>query len=162
MNTPLDQDLQTMAVVSQPRRWMGVGMMALLGALLIYLGFVKPPASVGWQVFLIVLGGVAIAISVKMYSATRLQLFLTSEELRDSEGRVIARIEDITRVERGAFAIKPSNGFMIHLAQSQPRAWYPGIWWRLGHRVGIGGVIPGAQTRIMAETIQATIAQRKD
>ncbi|MDX1780596.1 MAG: hypothetical protein R3256_04670 [Thalassovita sp.] len=160
MNTPLDQDIQAMAVVSQPRRWMGVCMMALLGALLIYLGFAKPPASIGWQVFLIVLGGVAIAITVKMYAATKLQLFLTEEDLRDSEGHVIARIEDITGVERGAFAIKPSNGFMIRLSKSQPRAWHPGIWWRLGRRVGIGGVIPGSQTRIMAETIQALIAER--
>lgn len=160
MNGSDKQDILTTAQASAPRRWLGVGMTAVLGALLIYVGFVQPPASLGWQLFLIVLGAAAIALSVKMHAATALQLRLTVEALTDSEGRVIARIEDVVAVERGTFAFKPSNGFMIRLSAPQSRAWYPGIWWRLGRRVGIGGVMPGSQTKIMAELIQAQIAGR--
>ncbi len=160
MNGSSTQEILTTAQASAARRWLGVGMTALLGALLVYIGFLKPPASLGWQFFLVVLGGVAIALSVKMYAATRLQLRLTADALIDSEGRVIARIDDIVAVERGTFAFKPSNGFMIRTNAPQSRAWHPGIWWRLGRRVGIGGVMPGAQTKIMAEMIQGLIAER--
>jgi hypothetical protein len=63
-------------------------------------------------------------------------------------------------VERGAFALKPSNGFTLVMKHKSPRAWAPGIWWRTGYRVGVGGVTAAGQSRFMAEQIALMIARR--
>jgi hypothetical protein len=81
--------------------------------------------------------------------------------LTDSEGTVLARVEDIVAVNRGAFAIKPSNGFTLTLKNPAPRAWQPGLWWRLGRRVAVGGVTPGSQARPMADIIAVMVARRQ-
>ena len=95
-----------------------------------------------------------------MRRSTELTIELTRSELRDSSGTCIARIEDITAVERGLLAFKPSNGFMLKTRTPGPRVWRPGIWWRIGRRVGIGGVMPGHQTKAMAEILAALQAER--
>jgi hypothetical protein len=74
---------------------------------------------------------------------------------------VIARWDEIKRVERGALAFKPSNGFLLTLEQPQPRAWVPGLWWRVGRRVGIGGITPAGEGRYMADQIAFRLSQRE-
>lgn len=153
---------QVSAAASVPRRWMGVGMLAILGGLLVYVALSTPPQSAMWQVFLIVLGAAALFLADKMRRATELSIHLTKDALVDSAGDVIATLDNISKVERGTFAFKPSNGFTLRLKQGDSRRWNPGIWWRMGRRVGIGGVMPGAQTKIMAELLQAMIANRDE
>ena len=148
------------AAASVPRRWMGVGMLALLGGLLLYVALSTPPENVLWQVFLIVLGLASLGLAEKMRRATELSIYLTEAGLHDSAGEVIAPLDQIARIERGTFAFKPSHGFTVQLITPQPRRWKPGIWWRMGRRVGIGGVMPGGQTKFMAEMLQAMLAER--
>jgi hypothetical protein len=100
-------------------------------------------------------------VAYKLQLATTRKLFLTEEALTDSEGTMIARVEDIVAVNRGAFAMKPSNGFTLTLKNPAPRAWQPGLWWRLGRRVAVGGVTPGSQARPMADIIAIIIARRQ-
>ncbi|WP_299043568.1 hypothetical protein [uncultured Tateyamaria sp.] len=144
---------------SPGRRILGIGSLWILSLMVIYVGIVRPPA-VGWQVFLFVLGGGSIWIAEKMRRATALTLELTPEELRDSSGALVARTEDILSIDRGMFAFKPSNGFLLRLQASNGRAWRPGLWWRLGNRVGVGGMTPGHQAKFMAEILSAMIAER--
>ena len=54
---------------SQPRRWLGIGMLAFMGVLLIYVAMATPP-DLAWQVFLLVMGGLAIWVAEKMRRAT--------------------------------------------------------------------------------------------
>ncbi len=142
---------------SAPRRVIGVGMLWFLGGLLIYVALVTPP-SVGWRMLLVLLGACAIWLGYVMMRATTVTLQLTEHELRDTAGTLLARVEDIQRIDRGVFALKPSNGFTLILKQPQERCWRPGLWWRLGRRVAVGGVTPGSQTRPMADVIAAMIA----
>jgi len=144
---------------SAPRRWLGVGTLGLLGLMLIYVAAVKPP-ELHWQMFLLVLGGVSMWTAYRLHQVTENWLVLTPEGVADNTGRQLARLDNITRVERGAFAFKPSNGFLIHLAQPVGRVWAPGLWWRMGRRVAIGGVLPGGQTKNMAEILSALLAQK--
>jgi hypothetical protein len=71
-------------------------------------------------------------------------------------------MDGIRSVERGAFAFKPSHGFTLVMKEKQPRAWAPGLWWRLGRRVGVGGVTSAGQTKFMAEQIALRIEDRND
>lgn len=152
---------EVLAVVtaSTGRRVLGLAALGFLAFLLIYIALLESPAF-GWRVFLLLCGGGALWAAMRMEQATRLQLELTETELRDSTGLVLARIENIQSMDRGMFAFKPSNGFLITLKTPTSRVWRPGLWWRFGRRIGVGGMTPGSQTKFMAEMISAMLAQR--
>lgn len=143
-----------------PRRIVGISLFLMLGGLVLYLAFVQPPASLVWQAFLIGMGLISLLMAYKLQVATTRKLLLTETALSDSDGTVLAMIEDVVAVNRGAFAMKPSNGFVLTLKNPAPRVWQPGLWWRLGRRVAVGGVTPGAQARPMADIISIMIAKR--
>ncbi|WP_299368316.1 hypothetical protein [uncultured Tateyamaria sp.] len=144
---------------SPGRRILGIGSLWVLSLLVIYVAIVQPPAM-GWQLFLFALGGGSIWIAEQMRRATALSLELTMQELRDSSGEVLAKADDIHSIDRGMFAFKPSNGFLLRLSTPAARTWRPGLWWRMGRRVGVGGMTPGHQAKFMAEMISAMIAER--
>ena len=156
-----DDDILAVVDPRGPRRIIGISMLLALGGLVLYLAFVQPPANLLWQAFLIGMGLVSLWFAYRMQEATTRKLFLTETALTDSDGTVLARVEDIVAVHRGAFAIKPSNGFTLTLKNPAPREWQPGLWWRLGRRVAVGGVTPGSQARPMADIIAVMIARRE-
>ncbi|SER58841.1 hypothetical protein SAMN04490244_101595 [Tranquillimonas rosea] len=129
------------------RRVVGTGLLAATGALLLYSG------STSGNVLLLPIGGALLVLSGWFWRATASRLVLTAEGLRDETGRVLAPIDNIASVDRGAFAFKPSNGFVLRLARPMPAAWAPGLWWRVGQRLGVGGVVPAAQTKAMSERV---------
>jgi hypothetical protein len=152
---------KVLAVVeaSTVRRWMGVIMLAGLGGLVIYVALATPP-KLGWQIFLIIVGILALWMADKMRRATEHRIELTETELRSSDGQLIALVSEIQVIDRGVFAFKPSNGFMVRTALPQSRAWRPGLWWRMGRRIGVGGVTSAGQTKAMSEILSALMAQR--
>ncbi|WP_439149792.1 hypothetical protein [Sulfitobacter sp.] len=143
------------------RRYTGLLSLGFLGLFLVYMAFTSAPGF-GWQVVLLVLGAGAIWMADRMRRATSNAIELTATILRDSDGTVIARIEDIEHIDRGVFAFKPSNGFLLRTKAGTggTREWRPGLWWRMGRRIGIGGMTPGRQTKYMAEAIATIIATR--
>ena len=143
-----------------PRRWLAVAMLLVLGGLLLYIAFALPPAVFGWQLFLVASGAFSLWFAQRLQSATKKKLYLTEDALQDSDGAILARVDDIVGVDRGMLAIKPSNGFMLKLRNPAPRSWQPGLWWRAGRRLAVGGVTPGRQTRPMADIISLMIARR--
>lgn len=80
--------------------------------------------------------------------------------LRDDTGLEICRLEEIVKVERGFALFKPSSGFVLMLKAEKPRGWSPGLWWRYGRRIGVGGATPSRAGRAMADAITATIAMK--
>ncbi len=144
---------------SAGRRFLGITSLAFLGFVLIYVCFTQPPAALG-QFFLLLVGGASLWIAEKMRRSTANVIELTETELRDSSGTLISLIEDIESIDRGFLAFKPSNGFLLTTKSPSTRAWRPGLWWRAGRRIGIGGMTPGHQTKFASEIIAAMIAQR--
>ncbi|MBW4707743.1 hypothetical protein KX928_08080 [Roseobacter sp. YSTF-M11] len=160
MHDGQDEDVLATVAASTGRRILGIGLLAVLGVLVIYVAFVTPPGF-GWQMFLLVLGAVALMIADTMRRSTAHKLELTGTELRDSGGVVIAYVDDIASIDRGTFAFKPSNGFLLRTKSPGARMWRPGLWWRFGRRIGIGGMTPGRQTKYMAEIIAVMLAERE-
>jgi len=146
---------------SAPRRVMGITVLAVMGGVLIYAALAQPPQVFFWQAVLLLAGGLNLYLAERMRRATVMTLELTREALRDTEGRVLARLDQIETVNRGMFAFKPSNGFVVTTRQPQDRHWNPGLWWRFGTRIGVGGVTPAAQTKLMADTIQTLLNERR-
>ncbi|MFV0246077.1 MAG: hypothetical protein ACK5IB_13835 [Qingshengfaniella sp.] len=81
------------------------------------------------------------------------QIVLTDTGLFDDAGRCLCTLDNIERIERGAFAVKPSNGFVLRLHAPQGRGWVPGLWWRMGRRLGVGGITRPAEAKKMADLL---------
>jgi hypothetical protein len=156
-----DTEIEMELAASVGRRMIGVGSVALLGVIMLYLAIVQTPGP-GWRLFMVVFAAVALWMAQRMWHATAHRLELTPEGLRSSDGRMIAAMEDIVAVDRGVFAFKPSNGFMVRLSRKGAFAWEPGLWWRIGRRVGVGGVTHRTPAKVMAEIMEMRIAQRPD
>ena len=147
---PLDNEIARITA-SVSRRVIGVGAMLLLGGLLVYVGLSTPGMGLAYAGLLVVLGLAALWLAVRMWEVTGHALILTDEAFVDSDGTVIARLDEIEKVDRSMFAMKPSNGFLIVLKEPGARVWRPGLWWRMGKRVAIGGVTAGSATKPMAD-----------
>ncbi len=150
--------------VSTGRRAFGAATLGLLGALLLWLAVAAPPASLPLMLFLVACGIAATAQALRLVTATSAGLLYAGGILREAapEGRVLARLEDIEGVDRGVFAFKPSNGFVLTLRRGAPgaRGWAPGLWWRVGRRVGVGGAVRAAEARTLAEILALQVAAR--
>lgn len=109
----------------------------------------------------LVLGGLAcLALALASRRAGQLALELYEDGLFDSHGRLVARLADIASVDRGSFAFKPSNGFAIHLKRPGGPAWAPGLYWRYGTRVGVGGALRAAEARAFADRITLLLIEQ--
>ena len=155
----MEDDILATVRVSAPRRWLGLGVLLGFGSMVIYVALATPPA-LSWQLFLLVIGAGALWIAERMRRATGFRIELTRDELRCSDGTRIATIDEIEALERGTFAFKPSNGFLIRTSVPGTRVWLPGLWWRVGRRIGIGGVTSAGQTKAMSEILAALLAER--
>lgn len=147
-----------MITPSPVRRVISVSILYILGAIVLYLAITKPPAQIVYQVFLLLIGIGAVILGDKMRRATALSLFMTNDALVDSSGREICRLDDIMGIDRGAFAFKPANGFLLRVNKQLGRSWSPGLWWRMGHRIGVGGATSARQGKFMAEAIAMHLA----
>lgn len=141
------------------RRVMAISVLFMLGGLLIWLAATNGGSMVETLV-LIVIGFAALFFGEWLRRATRLAVILRVDGLFDSNGTLLAEWDDIKAVDRGAFAIKPSNGFSLVLNVAKGRGWAPGLWWRAGKRVGVGGVTAGPPARAMAEAIAFRLAAK--
>lgn len=140
--------------VSSIRRGIAFAVQAALGVVLIAVALRLPdpaPLAVG---ALVILGALILWQAVRTFRATGRDVILTRAGLFDSSGERIAAIDDIAAVDRSAFAFKPSNGFALRLAAPAPRRWVPGVWWRIGTHVGVGGATSGKAAGDMADIIK--------
>ncbi len=160
MSKEVEGEIITAVVPSIMRRAFGVGVLSFAGFLMFYFVLNQPPAGLQWILVLVVAGGVFLWGSYKMWEATGYRIELADGGLRMSNGVVLAHLEDIQAVDRSFFAFKPSNGFLVTLNKSYTNTWVPGLWWRVGKRIGIGGLTSGAEGKIMADTLAAMIAER--
>jgi len=98
------------AYASPGRRLMACGVVYGLGAFLIYITLMQPPA-LGWLIVMLALGLWVLWVAERLRRATRDSLIWRAEGLYDGQGTQLAALDEITGINRGAFAIKPSNGF---------------------------------------------------
>ncbi|MDC0136836.1 hypothetical protein OAI26_09405 [Sulfitobacter sp.] len=148
------------AGASAGRRFLGLGSLGLLGFMLIYIGIVQSP-EIQWRIFLLVTGVGSLWMVERMRRATATRIELTETEIRDSDGTRIALVEDVDVLDRGFFAFKPSNGFLMRTVTKGETEWRPGMWWRVGRRIGVGGMMPAHQSKQIAEILAIMMAKRE-
>ena len=143
------------------RRWISILAMLAVSGIFLYGGFGDATEGFVWRSFLVLMGLGLLVLAWRFYHATALTLELTREMLREKDGRILFQLKDVVRVDRGAFSMKPSNGLSIHLTSRAPFSWEPGLWWRYGKRVGIGGATAPSQAKAIADMISLLEAERK-
>lgn len=146
---------------SAARRTIATGSLGMLGVLLLWLVLNNPPVDIGFLLLQLAIGAGSLWLSWTLWQASGVILELTREELREQGGRLIARIDNIDKVDRGFFAFKPAAGFRLALNERMPSVYAPGLWWRRGRMVMIGGVTSGVQSKAVADLISILIAQRR-
>lgn len=145
--------------VSAGRRAVALGAFAGLTLVLIALG-IQPELNFGARLALFLGAALAGWSARSIWRATSGWLVLDADGIRDHDGQLIAAIDQIKSVDRGVFAFKPSGGFLLHLTEKAPFGWAPGLWWRRGRTVGVGGVTHGHAAKAMAEELAMRIAAR--
>ncbi len=155
----MSDDVLARLEVSPGRRFFGFGVLAVLGGMLSFLALGQGEIDIGFRILLLGFGASGLWVATTMLRVTSAGLELTADVLRSDTGEVIARVCDIASVDRGVFAFKPSNGFLLRLKHSSPICWRPGLWWCLGRRVGVGGVTSASQTKAMAEILSIVITE---
>lgn len=146
---------------SYGRRILGVGSLGGLGLIVLWTALRTPPAELAYSVFMIAVAAAALFCAWRMWDATQMRLILTEARGLEIEGgEVLAPWDQIETVERGMLAFKPSNGFLITLKDKAPRAWAPGVYWRLGRKIGVGGVTGAGEGKAMADILAFHLAQR--
>lgn len=144
---------------SAPRRLFAAAVLSGLALFLVWIAAAVPNGP-AWRLAMLGLG-LAVALSVRaMWRGSRLAIELREDGLFLSDGRALAPMEAIAGVERGMFALKPSNGFVLRLGRALGPAWVPGLYWCLGRRIGVGGITDAAQARAMADILALRLAQR--
>lgn len=144
-----------------PRRVMATGSLGMLGMLLVVVAASNPPSDISWTVFLVVVGAGSLWLSWKLWTVSGVTLELTRNELREETGRVLALIDNVKSVDRGFFAFKPAAGFRLSLKERGPTVYAPGLWWRRGRMLMVGGVTSGAQSKSVADLISLLLAERR-
>lgn len=157
----IDQNPTPLAVVSVSpgRRVFGVGVLAGLALLMLRMALAGAGGS--WlDALVFAMGLIAAWGAWIMYRATQLSVILRADGLFDSTGQCLAALDDIDVVDRGTFAFKPSNGFLLRTKTKGSRLWQPGLYWRLGRRIGVGGITRASEAKQMADTLSILMAER--
>lgn len=154
-----DEGVLAVVAAAPARRLFACGVTYGLGALLIFLTLAQPP-GLGWLIFMLVLGCAVLWLAEKLRIATQQRLLWRADGLYTGAGERLVALDDIKGIDRGALAFKPSNGFTLRLTERQQRQWAPGLWWRFGRVLGVGGTVSAGQAKFMAEQIAIALAQR--
>ncbi len=154
----MDQEklMENALAIIQPspaRRVISFVIILSLGGLLVYIALATPPASLFWRFFLLAMGIAALVLADKLRRATQQTIIMTDQGIYESSGRELCSLQDIAGIDRGTFAFKPSNGFLIRTKKPGPRTWAPGLWWRVGRKIGVGGVTGAGEAKFMSELI---------
>lgn len=160
MFQPDQDEVYASVTISPSRRFILQFMLLALAGLLIAAAYSSTSGLFG-RAMLLLAGLALLAYFEWCRRNLGATIVLTDAGLLQSDGTMIAPTEQFVKVERGALAMKPSNGFSIVLKDKQPRAWKPGLWWRLGRRVGVGGIASAGAAKFMAEQIALRLMNDK-
>lgn len=145
------------------RRVVAVGFIVSLALIVWVVAVMRPPEHFGYMLFLVFFGAGCFWLAYSMWNATGRTIELTRSELREVDGRLLCRVDNVARVDRGAFAFKPAGGFLIRLkAPEGERVYAPGIWWRWGRTIAVGGVTARQDGKNVADMMIVMQVERGD
>jgi len=147
------QDVIATVTPSLARFWGAIIVIGGFGCFLLWIAASGAAGSALASVIFVFCAALSFYASYRIHQTKLQSLYLTMEGLFDTTGTKLCTMDQIASLDRSFFAFKPSNGFVIRLKEPMDRAWVPGLWWRFGKRLGVGGITSVAQSKSMADTI---------
>ncbi len=145
--------------ISALRRVAGVVTFLALSVVLLWVSVQRPPIL--YLQILMIAGGIGALFGARaVWRSGADAVVLTAAGLHDTQGTPIAPIEEIEAVDGGFFAFRPSNGFTVRLRTGASLQWRPGLWWRIGRRIGVGGMTPRQSGKLMSNLLGDMIKER--
>ena len=77
------------------------------------------------------------------------------------DGTLICSITDIERVDVSPYTFKSANGFIIHLKTRRAFKFVPGLFWQIGRRISIGGMISKSESKYLSNTLISFIENKR-
>ncbi len=142
------------------RHNLSLALIFALAGVFFYLGLGGQVHAPLGQMLLVALAAAALMLALRSYRNRSASLTLTRDGLSDADGHLLVAMDQIKSVDRGAFAFKPSNGFVLRLHNPARSVWVPGLYWLVGTRMGVGGTVHAAEARFMADWIGILLADR--
>lgn len=141
---------------------MGVGFLLLLALTLAFAAWQLHDAALAWRAFVLVLAGFAATQAVALWRSENSGIGLRADGIYclSTRQRLVA-LSEIEKVEAGLSLLKPASGFVVRLRSPAPFARMPGLWWRIGRRLGIGGITPKARGKAMASALEELLRQSR-
>ncbi|MEM0977526.1 MAG: hypothetical protein AAGJ34_08330 [Pseudomonadota bacterium] len=156
-----DQETVLFAPISAGRYWFGIACLSL-PALFIVFALSQGVVTRLWAMgFLMAIASAFLWAAYRMYSVPRAGLLFDGRVLRTEDGLVVAALTDIDVVQTGIFAMRPSNGFSLIMKEADHLPTRPGIFWRQGKMIGIGGILAAAETRAIGRLMQAKLKETR-
>ncbi|ABD56356.1 hypothetical protein [Jannaschia sp. CCS1] len=158
----IDPDEHLASIIPRaPRRVVAVGFIVSLAVIVWTVAALRPPEHFGYMLFLVFFGAGCFWLGYTMWHASAREIELTRSELREVGGRVLCTVDNVARVDRGAFAFKPAGGFLIRLKEPHaPRVYAPGLWWRWGRTLAVGGVTARQDGKNVADMMIVMLVER--
>jgi hypothetical protein len=138
---------------SKSRRLFGVVVLCISALVMLNFIFADITQSAMLKVILLVMSVIFLWQAQANLRFANAALILKRDGLFDNQGQQICSLSNIAEVDRGWFSFKPSNGFLLRLHDSGGLKWSPGLYWRIGKYLGVGGAISPSQTKEMSDKI---------
>ena len=78
---------------------------------------------------------------------------LNQEGIFNLDNTIICRIEDIETIDTSPYTFRSANGFIVFLRERSTFKIVPGLYWRLGNRISIGGLVSKAESKFLSTTM---------
>ena len=78
------------------------------------------------------------------------------------DGSVICEIDDIERIDVSPYTFKSANGFIVILKTKSSFKSIPGLYWRLGKRLSIGGLVSKNESKFLSQTLLSFFEENKN
>ncbi len=150
------------AVIRRPEvmRWAVIIALVGTGALCGLAALSQATTAIGPALVAALLCGGALWLAQKVFRTDAGAVMFDGERIYDDADTVLCHLDDVVDIERGFALFKPSGGFVLVLKSEVARGWSPGLWWRMGRRVGIGGATSSRACKHMADAITGALATR--
>ena len=153
---------QGIAVIRRPEllRWAVVITLILMGGFCGLIGLSLFAQSVLPALALVVIASGCLWLAWATFQTDCSSVMFDGERIYTNSGVELCRLDEVADLQRGMAMLKPSGGFIILLTGDAPRGWSPGLWWRYGTRIGVGGAVSTRACKHMADSISGALAAR--
>ncbi|MEO0344428.1 MAG: hypothetical protein AAF198_13420 [Pseudomonadota bacterium] len=151
------EKVDLVAPVAIGRKWFGVLSLGFPATLIVAIMIQGSITHVLSAVILLAIAALFMWAAWRMWNAPHFGIVFDGDSLKTEDGATIAKMSEIQSVQVGLFVMRPSNGFMMMMKQPGIFPTRPGVVWRQGRRIGIGGILRSSEAKSIGRAIQVEL-----